>query len=193
MRGRTRGASVLFLGREPRTPLEERPQIDGEGPRISRLIDYVYDFATNCFSRDEVIRILVVRCVGHAWQSNRPIDVERDRVDAAMHKFVGDGFGDRALRYLRRVVGSILRGAAARLRSEHEDDGAGTALGHPGDYRLSAEERAVAVDLELEVEILFRDFRKRFAQVGAGVVDEHRDGAEFALHCGDGGNHLIAL
>ena len=99
---------------------------------------------------------------------------------------------DRALRDFRRVVRGVLRGAAARLRTEHEDHRAGLALGHLADHRLSAEERAEGVHLELEIEILFGDFGEFLAQVRAGIVDQDRDRSEFALDGFDRRDYLLA-
>src|SRR5438445_999156 len=97
----------------------------------------------------------------------------------AMHELVCAGFGERALGHLRRTVGSILGGAPACFGSEHEDDRAAPALGHPPNYRLGREERPVAVDLELKIKILFGYFGEGLTQIGARIVDQHTDRTEF--------------
>ncbi len=142
--------------------------------------------------RDEVRRVNLGHRFAHARTIDRAVHVERGGVHSEMHEFVCDGFCDRALRNLRRVVRGILRGPAARLRAEHENNGARFALRHLGDYGLGAKERSVRVDLELEIEVLFADLGETFAQVGAGVVDQHGDRAELALNRRDRRDHLLA-
>src|SRR6202040_1707469 len=65
-------------------------------------------------------------------------------------------------------------------------------LRHLADYGLGAEERSVRVDLELEIEILLADLDETLAQVRAGIVDQHGDRTELALHRRDRRDHLIA-
>src|SRR5207244_1943274 len=64
---------------------------------------------------------------------------------------------------------------------------------HPFEYRLRDEERPVAINLELEVEVFFRDLGELLFQVCARVVDQHRDRTEFVLGRLNRGEYLIAL
>src|SRR5215469_6318340 len=135
--------------------------------------------------RHKVHWILARRRFAHPRTVDRAINVERRRVHAEMHELVRHRFRNRVLRYLRRIVSRILRRAVARLRAQHEDYRSSSALGHLADDRLRAEERAISIDLELEVEIILADFDEALAQIRAGVVDQHGDRPELTLDCFD--------